>query len=261
MASKQPRGVPKYPCLLDDVQRWVDINETKAKTLYLMNRFQTTAPVALGLLGSVTGGVDVQAAVVEWQGNIVIPADIDGLYIKVDTQQTFAGPGSGLPGWDLNPYSATALTWFNATGTGMMRYPGVTTGSAGSLVYGSTVIGPDGSFGSGSVVVGSAPGNWRLNDINYFGYRFIADDGQLHYGWGSAQVGATILDRTLLSLTWETIPNTPIFAGSLVTGQPAAVPETSTIAAGALAGLAVGARFVLQRRRRATAQQACSVEA
>jgi|GEM_PF-5725826 len=58
-----------------------------------MNRFQKTAPVALGLLGSVTGGVDVHAAVVEWQGNIVIPANIDGLYIKVDPNKPWLGWG------------------------------------------------------------------------------------------------------------------------------------------------------------------------
>lgn len=244
------------------MQRWVDVSKRGVKASYLMNRLQTTAPVALGLLGSVTGGVDVQAAVVDWQGNIVIPANIDGLYIKVDTQQTFAGAGSGLPGWDINPYGQSTLNFFNSTGGGQMRYPGVTTGPAGSLPLG-TLIGPGGSWNitTTSVPFGSSAGQWSLNAVNYMGFRFVANGGTTHYGWAAIQVGAAVTDRTFVSLNWETTPNTAIYTGSLLTGQPAAVPETSTIAAGALAGLAVGARFVLQRRRRATAQQPCSVEA
>ena len=79
------------------------------------------------------------AAVVHWaDANLLIPANIDGLYINVETRAT-GSAGSGVAGWDINPYSATSLTWFNATGTGMMRYPGVTTGSAGNLLPGTAV--------------------------------------------------------------------------------------------------------------------------
>ena len=127
------------------------------------------AAVAAGVSAS------ANAAVVAWTNcNLVIPNTIDGLYINVETQTT-GSAGSVVAGWDLNPYSATSLTWFNATGTGMMRYPGVTTGSAGSLASGMTV-GATGSFGSGAVVVGSAPGNWQLNAVNYFGFRFLSSD-------------------------------------------------------------------------------------
>ncbi|MFM9168717.1 MAG: hypothetical protein ACKOTD_00950, partial [Phycisphaerales bacterium] len=68
------------------------------------------------------------AAVVAWENcNLVIPNTIDGLYITVQTRVT-GSAGSVVAGWDINPYSTTSLTWFNATGTGMMRFPGVTTG-------------------------------------------------------------------------------------------------------------------------------------
>jgi hypothetical protein len=223
-----------------------------------------TVLLGVGAVGAVLGGGEAQAAVIQWVAGIVIPANLDGLYIKVDTQQTFAGAGSGLPGWDLNPYSTTGLTFFNATGTGMMRYPGVTTGSAGSLDWG-TEVGPTRSFGSGAVVVGSNPGNWSLNAINYIGFRFVADGGGTHYGWAAIQVGSAITTRTFVSLNYESVANTPIFVASLTSGAadpiPSAVPETSTVAAGALAGLALGARFVIQRRRQATRRGSDLVQA
>jgi len=144
------------------------------------------------------------AAIVHWaDANLTIPATIDGLYINVETQTT-GSAGSVVAGWDINPYSATTLNWFNAAGTGMMRYPGVTTGSAGSLMAGMAV-GATGSFGSGSVVVGSAAGNWSLNASNYFGFRFVAADGGTKYGWGRFVIGAAIngADRMIAELHYE----------------------------------------------------------
>ncbi len=205
--------------------------------------------------------MDVQAAVIEWQGNIVIPANIDGLYIKIDTQQTLAGAGSGLPGWDLNPFGSSSLAFFSNSSepqNGTMRFPGVVSGPAGSLTSG-TEIGPSGSFDRtvNDLVFGSNPGNWSLNAVNYIGFRFtINPAGTVHYGWGSVQVGATVTDRRILSFAYETTPNTPILASSLTS-----IPESSTVAAGALAGLAVGARFVIQRRRRASQKTADCVGA
>lgn len=151
------------------------------------------------------------ADVVFYTPNWTIPANIDGLYINVETQATGTA-GGAVPGWDINPYSATALTWFNATGTGMLRFPGVTTGSAGSLAV-DTPVGPTGSYGSGSVVVGTAPGNWRLNSDNYFGFRFVGSSGQTHYGWGKMSVGSAITTRTITEIAFESIPGLPINVG------------------------------------------------
>jgi hypothetical protein len=144
--------------------------------------------------------------------NQVIPANIDGLYINVETGLT-GSSGASTPGWDINPYSSTSLTFFNASGTGMMRYPGVTTGSAGNLAQ-DTSIDATGSFGGGAVVFGANPGNWQLNSTNLFGFRFVASDGLTHYAWGRIAVGATVQDRTLVDLAWETFPDTPILAGN-----------------------------------------------
>ena len=150
--------------------------------------------------------------------NLVIPANIDGLYINVEAR-TSGSAGSVVAGWDINPYSATSLTWFNATGTGMLRYPGVTTGSAGNLPL-NTPVAATGSYGSGAVVVGANPGNWQLNAANYFGFRFVASDGLTHYGWGKFVIGSAIngADRTITELAWETLANTPINVGD--TGGP-----------------------------------------
>ena len=172
---------------------------------------QLKACSAAALL-AVGGLADADAAVVHWQNaNLLIPNTIDGLYINVETQAT-GSAGSVVAGWDINPYSATSLTWFNATGTGMMRFPGATTGSAGNLAQG-TVIGGAGvtnngfatSFGSGAVTVGSAPGNWQLNASNYFGFRFKGADGGTKYGWGRFVIGASIsgADRMIAEIAYE----------------------------------------------------------
>ncbi|MFM7052002.1 MAG: dockerin type I domain-containing protein [Planctomycetota bacterium] len=163
-------------------------------------------------VAAVTAGT-ASAAVQYTAVNLIVPNNIDGLYINVETLAT-GSAGSVVAGWDINPYSATSLTWFNATGTGMMRYPGATTGSAGNLAIG-TIVGASGSYGSGAVVVGSAAGNWQLNALNRFGFRFIAADGQTHYGWGTFQIGASIsgADRKITELAWETSPGVAISVG------------------------------------------------
>ena len=159
------------------------------------------------------------ADVIYTQVAMTVPANIDGLYINVETLAT-GSAGSVVAGWDINPYSATSLTWFNATGTGMMRYPGVTTGSAGNLAPG-TLVSATGSYGSGAVVVGAAAGNWKLNSANYFGFRFVAADGQTHYGWGRFNIGAAIngADRTITELAWESIPGVGISVGDTGAGS------------------------------------------
>ena len=192
----------------------------------ISNRLEKHLAVALTAAAGIAASSD--AAIVAWTNcNLVIPATIDGLYINVETRQS-GSAGAGVAGWDINPYSATSLTWFNATGTGMMRFPGVTTGSAGSLAIG-TVVGASGSFGSGAVVVGSAPGNWQLNAVNYFGFRFVAADGGTKYGYGTFQIGSSIFgaDRTITNLFYED-------SGASIT----VVPAPGAIALLGLAGFA-----------------------
>jgi hypothetical protein len=146
----------------------------------------------------------------------VIPNNIDGLYINVETG--LVGTASlSVAGWDINPYSATGLQWFHATGAATMRFPGAATGVAGNLNY-STSVDATGSFSTSqsAVVVGAAPGNWRVNGSNYFGFRFQAAAGTTHYGWGRFAVGALIngADRRIEEIYYEATPNAPIVIGS-----------------------------------------------
>jgi MYXO-CTERM domain-containing protein len=175
------------------------------------------------------------AAVVTWNINAVIPANIDGLYINVETQQTGTA-GSGVAGWDINPYGATALSFFSSTGGGYMRTPGATSGVAGNLASG-TSIGASGSWSTSTTAVtfGSNPGNWQLNAVNYFGFRFVGGDGQVRYGYGVMQVGANAATRTLLSVAYESTAGAAIAVG--------AVPAPGALALLGVAGLA-------SRRRR-----------
>lgn len=176
-------------------------------------RARTARHIALATLACSIAPASADAAINYREAFIPVPANIDGAYINVETHQV-GSAGSVVAGWDINPYSATQLTWFNATGTGMMRYPGVTTGSAGNLATG-TVVDSTRSFGSGTVTVGPNPGNWRLNSMNYFGFRFVAADGLTHYGWGSFWIGSAIngADRYIYELAWETTPGVSISVG------------------------------------------------
>jgi len=193
----------------------------------LSNRLAMHFAAAAVATTAVAGAAN--AAVVYWgDANLVIPANIDGLYINVETRATGVA-GSAVTGWDLNPYNTGSITWFNATGTGMLRTPGATAGSAGNLAL-NTVVGSGGSYGSGAVVFGSAPGNWVLNASNYFGFQFTAADGATHYGWGRMDVGATADIRTLAVLGYESVAGTSINVG--------AVPAPGAMALLGLAGLA-----------------------
>jgi hypothetical protein len=172
-------------------------------------------------------GASASASVVYTAVNWVIPNNIDGLYINVETLATGVA-GSGVAGWDLNPYSGATLTnlsWFNATGTGMLRFPGATTGSAGNLPVG-TVVGSTGSYGSGAVTVGTAAGNWQLNASNYFGFRFTASDGLTHYGWGRFVIGSSITgaDRYIAEIAWENVAGAQIAVGDQGGPPPAYDP-------------------------------------
>jgi hypothetical protein len=179
----------------------------------LAGHFALCGVAAMGIAAG-SASADVVYATPGW----VIPANIDGLYINVETQQTGSSGGS-VPGWDINPYSASALTWFNATGSGMLRYPGVTTGSAGNLLP-DTSVDSLGSYGGGTVVFGSAAGNWVLNSSNYFGFRFTGSSGQTHYGWGRMDVGSAPTVRTIAEIAFESVPGLPILVGDIGGGGP-----------------------------------------
>ena len=174
------------------------------------------------------------AGLVTWNANLVIPNNIDGQYINVETQVAGSAAGN-VAGWDLNPYgtSTTAMSWFAAaapSGCVMGLGQGGATAAVASLSAG-TLVSSANTFGNTASSV--TAGGWVLNSANYFGFRFVGADAGTHYGWGIMTVGATMGVRTLTSVTFETT------AGASVTVAPAP---------GALALLGL-AGFAARRRR------------
>ena len=174
------------------------------------------------------------AGLVTWNANLVIPNNIDGQYINVETQTAGSAAGN-VAGWDLNPYgtSTTAMSWFAAaapSGCVMGLGQGGLTSAVASLSAG-TLVSSASTFGNTASSV--TAGGWMLNSANYFGFRFLGADAGTHYGWGIMTVGATMGVRTLTSVTFETT------AGASVTVAPAP---------GALALLGL-AGFAARRRR------------
>ena len=175
--------------------------------------------------------------------NFSCAVDIDGCYINVETGQLSNGPGSGVPGWDVNPYSTSGgMNFFNSTGGGQMRRPGVTTGTAGNLALG-TVIGAAGSYNTGTGnVYGTTSttgllGGWTYSSENIIGFKFVAAAGTTHYGWmrfamGAAGSAGTSMTRTVVDFAWENSAGTSIEAGA------GAVPAPGALALLGLAGLA-----------------------
>ena len=204
------------------------------KNLKLELHFAATA--ALCLAGAAAADVVYSGPV-----NFVCAVDIDGCYINVETGVLSNGPGSGVPGWDVNPYSTSGgMNFFNSTGGGQLRQPGQTTGPAGNLAAG-TVIGASGSWNTATTnVYSNVAAGWQYNAVNMIGFRFVSAAGTTHYGWmrfamgpqGAAGVGPT---RTVVDFAWENVAGASIAAG--------AVPAPGALALLGVAGLA-------SRRRR-----------
>jgi MYXO-CTERM domain-containing protein len=173
------------------------------------------------------------AAIVRWNANLVIPANIDGLYINVVTQGT-ATVGSDIAGWDINPYGGTTMNFFASTTAPNPASTYVRTQASGgpSSLAGGTVISGASTFANSTTAVISSAGvgsnGWQLNAINYFGFRFYNESaGAINYGYGAMQVGATAATRTLLFVEYGN-------AGESVT----VVPAPGAIALLGLAGFA-----------------------
>ena len=168
------------------------------------------------------------AAVVTWNCNLVIPNNIDGQYINVETQVAGSAAGN-VAGWDLNPYgtSTTAMSWFAAaapSGCVMGLGQGGTTSAVASLSAG-TLVSAASTFGNTASSV--TAGGWVLNAANYFGFRFLGADALTHYGFGKMTVGATMGVRTLNFVSFETTAATGINV----------IPAPGAIALLGLAGL------------------------
>ena len=186
-----------------------------------MIKHMAAAAAAAAVVGA------ANAAVVTWNCNLVIPNNIDGQYINVETQ--VAGSAAGLvAGWDLNPYgtSTTTMSWFAASmpsGCVMGLGQGGTTSAVASLSAG-TLVGAASTFANTASSV--TAGGWLLNSANYFGFRFVGADALTHYGFGKMTIGATMGVRTLDFVSYESVAATGII-----------VPAPGAIALLGLAGL------------------------
>jgi hypothetical protein len=205
----------------------------------LVKHFAACALAPVAAVAVVVAAAAPASAAVVYSGliNFSCAADIDGAYLNAETGVLSNGPGTGVPGWDINPYSSSGgMNFFNSTGGGQMRRPGVTTGTAGNLDPG-TEVGPGGSYntGTGNVYGTTAAtglaGGWTLGAQNIIGFRFVASAGTTHYGWmrfdmGLAGSSGTSMTRTMVDYSWESTPNTPIIASA---GAPDAVPEPASM--------------------------------
>ena len=205
------------------------------KKMSISNRLEKHFAVCAAAVATVACVGTANAALVTWNANLVIPNNIDGMYINVELQNAQSAAGLAA-GWDLNPYgtSTTAMSWFAApapSGCVMGLGQGGTTSAVASLT-GGTLVSSASTFGNTASSV--TAGGWKLNSTNYFGFRFLGADNLGHYGWGKFTIGATMGVRTLNFVTFETT------AGASVTVAPA----PGALALLGLAGLAT-------RRRRA----------
>jgi len=194
------------------------------------------AAVSAGVLGTVS---NADAAIV-WSGivNIPIPSTVDGVYLNVITGQTGA-TGVAVTGWDVNPYSATGLGFFNTTGGGFVRGLGSSTTLVDNLAQG-TFIGASQAFGSGQAETAGATAFFPGSMSNLVGFRFVNEaTGLTHYGWMRILLGGAGLasqPRSIIEYAYENVAGIGIGAGQIVPG-PGAI---------ALLGLA----GLVSRRRR-----------
>ncbi|RLS61859.1 MAG: hypothetical protein DWH97_12600 [Planctomycetota bacterium] len=195
-----------------------------------MNKLRLVRHFAAAL--SATAVASTQAAVIHWSdANLVIPATYEGLYINIEERTT--GSGEDLAGWDMNPYGANGLLWYQPVGGGVLRIED--TAGPSNLALGA-LVGAGGLFDEESVTeFGAQPYNWNFDASNYFGFSFEASDGLLHYGWGRMDIGAASTNRVLAELAYEDVAGASIAVG--------AVPAPGALALIGLAGL-------LGRRRR-----------
>ena len=169
--------------------------------------------MGIAVVGALAASGCAGAAVTTWNCNLSIPANSTGYFINVDAR-TFGT--ANVPGWDLQIYSdsaAPSIVFYCATNAGIQKGTPPFGLPAANLAD-CTVVGPSSPMTLGGPLEAtfSVPTNgvWYLNAVNYFGFKFQAADGFVHYGYGTMTVGANANIRTLNSLTYDTTPGVAV---------------------------------------------------
>ena len=178
------------------------------------------------------------SADIVWSGivNLNIPSTTNGLYLNVLTgaYNVDGGGGSTVAGWDVNPWSGGALSFFNPanpTGGVYVRDASTTVGVS-NLGFG-TVIGEGSTYSSGGAQTTGAFAFNLNSSENLVGFRLFNEDaGTVHYGWMRIELIDTLngQPRSVVEYAFESTAGASIAAG--------VVPAPGVLALLGLAGLA-----------------------
>ena len=218
----------------------------------LLNRVDTRLAACAAAAGASLAVVPASNATIVYSGpvNINIPATTAGVYLNVVTGVFNIAPASA-PGWDVNPFSSTTLSFFNPTAPAGGVYVtggGSSTTLVDNLAFG-TLISLASVYGSGTAETTGTTA-FNLNSTNnYVGFRFTEstlNGGAVTYGWLQISLGATLTSpRSIVGYAYENTSGVGIAAGA------GAIPEPSTLAL--LGVMAVGALGVRAWRGRKAA--------
>lgn len=191
---------------------------------------------AVGITQNVDAAVVYSGAV-----NLNVPSTTSGIYLNVVTGVFNTVPASA-PGWDLNPWSSSALNiWTNnaanpASSDGVIiNYTGGNSATLTDNLPNGAVV--DGSWTFGRTSSSETTGATALlvnSSNNVVGFKFYNEGtAAVHFGWVRFSTGATLggQPRTLVEYAYESTPNTPI-----------TVPTPGSLALLALGGVGLAAR-------------------
>jgi hypothetical protein len=157
-----------------------------------------------------------------------------------------------VPGWDINPFSSTTLSWFAATPSAQHGYiinlPGGTSATlVDNLPLGTLIQAAGFTFGTNNAVETTGPTAWNLNsNNNYVGFRFLNEGtSTVDFGWAQVHLGATLTDTTRAIIGYAYDDS----GAGILSGATTSVPEPSTTALlGVMAAGALGVRAWRKRK-------------